>query len=238
MSDIIQKIAQAALEVGGKLSADKTNKEQNYTYISADKILSVCGQALANQGVMVIPSLGEHDTTLYEYTNNYGKPARRYDCRVNFIFTISDGEKSMQQAWIGMGSDYAVPDKALYKAVTSGHKYFLMKLLCVGAGNEDSEHEDDKPAQGNGKPAPKAEPEPEKKPAPALDWHSAILRKLADTYTEGNIAHIRGTLKFCDLAMPGNLETLLPWMDIYKSNREAGKTPPEAAAIANENMFE
>lgn len=155
---LASKITKAGLVVGGKLSADKTNTEQRYDYISADKILSVCGQALFNQGIAVLPEVTEQITNLFEYTDNYGKARRRYDSTVMFQFTISDGEETIKQAFVGMGSDYVVPDKAVYKAITSGHKYFLMKLLCVGAGNEDREHETEAEPVQPVRPAVKPEP--------------------------------------------------------------------------------
>jgi hypothetical protein len=145
------KIAKAALDVGGKLSADKTNIEQHYSYISADKTLSICGQALFNQGVIVMPEIASQEIKLLEYTDAYGKPKKRYDSLVEFSMIISDGVNTQILKWFGMGSDYTVPDKAHYKAVTSGHKYFMLKLLCVGADNEDSEHDDEEQKNGNGK---------------------------------------------------------------------------------------
>lgn len=138
---LIAKIAKAALDVGGKLKADKTNKEQNYSYISADKILAICGQALSTQGIVIVPGMAKQDITLYEYTDSYGKAKKRYDATAHLTFAITDGVTTQEALWFGVGSDYTVPDKALYKAITSGHKYFLAKLLCIGEGNEDSEHE-------------------------------------------------------------------------------------------------
>jgi hypothetical protein len=132
------RIAAASKDVGGKLKTDKTNTQQNYSYISADKILSVCGQALAEEGVVVFPSVTNDDTHKEE-------GGKRYDARVTLVFTISDGTNGIEMPWVGYGSDYAVPDKAIYKAITSGHKYFLMKLLNIGAGNEDGEHEEEQP---------------------------------------------------------------------------------------------
>ena len=134
------KIAQASKAVGGALSADKRNKDQNYDYISADKILTVCGQALAAQGVTVYPAIMELTTELVSYTSRRGEGSR-YDARVQFLMKIADGDETQDLVWFGLGSDYSVPDKAVYKAITSGHKYFMMKLLNVGAGNEDGEHE-------------------------------------------------------------------------------------------------
>lgn len=158
MSDTITlaaKICKAALEVGGKLAPDKRNKEQGYDYISADKMLAECGQALATAGVTVFPSITE--TAIVEVPRQGKGP--RYDARVTLAFTVTDGVESFSCLWTGMGSDYTVPDKAIYKAITSGHKYFLTKLLNVGAGNEDGENE---PREEEAQPAKKPAPAPTK----------------------------------------------------------------------------
>lgn len=151
------KIAKASADVGGRLKADKTNTQDRYNYISADKILAECGQALAAVGVSVIPAMTDADINIGETAG--GK--RRFDARVAFVMTVTDGETESAQPWFGFGADYTTPDKAVYKAVTSGHKYFLSKLLMIGEGNEDGEHEaapeapQQAPARqvnGNGKP--------------------------------------------------------------------------------------
>lgn len=131
------KIAAASKAVGGKLSTDKTNNDQNYNYLSADKILSVCGQALADQGLAILPTIEASDIQTIER----GQGKYRYDALLRLALIVTDGETTQTCNWLGMGSDYLVPDKAVYKAMTSGHKYFVMKLLNVGANNEDGEHE-------------------------------------------------------------------------------------------------
>lgn len=133
------KIAKASIEVG-KFSADKKNKEQNYEYISADQVLDRAGNALAKVGVVVFPTITGTDIKVVE---RQGKTPR-IDANVAFEMLVTDGEKEFKAEWVGYGSDYATPDKAIYKAVTSGHKYFLMKLLNIGIGNEDGEHETEK----------------------------------------------------------------------------------------------
>ncbi len=165
------KIAKASTDVGGRLKADKTNTQDRYNYISADKILAECGQALAAQGVAVIPSMTDAEVNIGETAG--GK--RRFDARVSFVMTVTDGEAEQAQPWFGFGADYTTPDKAVYKAVTSGHKYFLSKLLMIGEGNEDGEHEAAPEAptpqqaqrQANGNGAPK--PVPQQAPAPQDD---------------------------------------------------------------------
>lgn len=144
---LASRIAKASAAVGGRLKADSRNNEQKYDYISADKILSVCGQALAEQGVVVIPAIAAEVVDIVDRGN--GK--YRYDAAVTFHMIVADDEKEITAMWVGRGSDYTVPDKATYKAITSGHKYFLMKLLNIGEGNEDGEHD---PAEEAPRPQP------------------------------------------------------------------------------------
>ena len=175
--NLAQRIAKASATVGGKLQTDKKNKQDNYDYISSDKILAVVGQAMADCGVVVFPAVVEHDLQLGQSSG--GKT--RYDVRVKFDMTISDGVSTMTMPWFGVGADYAAPDKATYKAITSGHKYFLAKLFCIGVGNEDSEHESEEPTQSaqQAKRQPQVveqkktvmpEPTAEKKAAYPVEW--------------------------------------------------------------------
>jgi hypothetical protein len=134
------RIAKASKELGGALAPDKQNKQGGgYWYVTADKILDKAGGALADNGIAVIPAVVGYDVNGGQANSG----AKSFVVTVNFMMTITDGETQMDIPWVGMGVDYSAVDKALYKAITSGHKYFLMKLLNVGAGDEnnDSEHE-------------------------------------------------------------------------------------------------
>ena len=153
-STLASRLAAASVAVGA-LATDKRNAQQGYDYISADKILERCGDALAHAGVILIPAIIAEDTQAIEVTTNRGTGVR-YDAAVTFAMTLTDGETTLEFPWRGRGSDYAVPDKALYKAITSGHKYFLAKLLMVGVGNEDGEHEE----------APQPQQKPQERPQP------------------------------------------------------------------------
>lgn len=174
-TSLAAKIAKAALSVGGKLKADKRNKEQNYNYISADKILAEAGQALAENGVAVIPAT--RTITVNQIDRGNGKA--RYDAITEMTFTVTDGATAQVQDWCGMGSDYLTPDKAMYKAITSGHRYFLAKLLCIGEGNEDGEHENGEaekpqrqtvqPTNGKTRQQPTT-PQPQQPEEPPAEW--------------------------------------------------------------------
>ena len=139
--NLIQKIAAVSLAVGS-LRADKTNSSQNYDYISADKILSVAGKKLAAAGIVIRAFIEEDSVEAVQYVNSYGKTGTRWDARIAFTMIVSDGGNlELEDKWVGRGNDSTTPDKAHYKALTSGHKYYLMKLLNIGVGNEDGEHE-------------------------------------------------------------------------------------------------
>lgn len=168
INTLAAKIAAASLKVGA-LKADKQNTHQNYWYISADKILERAGDALANEGICVVPTIIREDTVQVDYTDSYGKSKSRFDTAIFFDMILSDGESQMIAPWCGRGSDSSSPDKALYKAITSGHKYFLAKLLNIGVGNEDGEHEDETPkTERNGRgPANHTVPPPKTQQPPS-----------------------------------------------------------------------
>lgn len=150
MSDTLaSKIAKASIEVGS-LAADKRNKEQNYDYLSADQILQKAGDALSKNGVVIIPSITSTEIKMVD--RGQGKPPR-LDAQVLFSMTVTDGQEKHESEWVGFGTDYSTPDKAVYKAITSGHKYFEMKLLNIGIGNEDGEHENGEQERKQSKPA-------------------------------------------------------------------------------------
>lgn len=159
---LIAKIARAIIAVGGFLQPDRRNTEQSYDYLSADRIKAVCGQALAAEGIAVIPRI----TNAVTEAQTHGGKAR-YVATVEFDVLVTDGTDSMEVRWVGYGVDYAAPDKAAYKAYTSGIKYLLSNMLIVGAGNEDGEHEtipDDEDEVGRAKRATASRPSA---PAPA-----------------------------------------------------------------------
>jgi len=154
------KIANARKQLGS-LRPDKVNKDQNYQYISADKVLERGGDVLAEIGIAIIPMVEETTITAVERPNK----SPRLDALLKMSFIITDGQTEYTATWTACGSDYMTPDKAVYKAITSGHKYFLMKLLNIGVGNEDAEHENAEPEP----PAPKTKPAPADMPAIAPD---------------------------------------------------------------------
>ena len=119
------------------LSHDSTNSQQRYDYFSADFILETIGKEMAKNGIAILPAVVDSTT---HYVNEEGKKPF-FHVTANLTMTVIANDHSVSMPFFGAGIDYTAPDKAFYKAVTSSHKYFLMKLFCVGVGNEDGEHE-------------------------------------------------------------------------------------------------
>jgi hypothetical protein len=125
------------IEATRSVTADARNSFQKYDYISADKVLGVVGGAMAEAGLAIIPSVLKTDI----HWNDSAKGMFVAEVTMSMQVVYTEGE-STDHLWVGVGVDYASPDKAVYKAITSGHKYFLMKLFCFGVGNEDGEHDE------------------------------------------------------------------------------------------------
>ena len=125
----------------GSLTADKKNTHDGYNYISSDKFLEEIGKSLGDLSVIVIPGITEVAIDKYDRVDN----KVMFSARVSMQMTVKSGEEEITVPWFGCGVDYRVPDKAVYKAITSGHSYFLRKLLMIGVGNEDGQHD---PAEG------------------------------------------------------------------------------------------
>lgn len=137
MTDKLSGLISKAMLGIGSLAADRRNEHDGYTYISSDKILEEMGKTLGGLNVAVIP--GVTNVLVERYDREQGKVM--WCANVSMQMTVKAGEEEITVPWFGAGVDYRVPDKAVYKAITSGHSYFLRKLLMVGVGNEDGEHE-------------------------------------------------------------------------------------------------
>jgi len=145
------------------LPKDGFNKQSQYKYVSSDTALDHIGKAMAEHGVIVIPSMTGYETI------TEGKMTR---AKAEFDMHVcsADGGEFVSR-WIAEGIDYGNADKALTKAITYATKTFLLKLFVVGAGDPDPDGEstpDEKPElrqTTNGK-APQATKPPVPKPKP------------------------------------------------------------------------
>lgn len=155
LTDAIVSVIKAVggLKKKGKYSGGKTR----YDFHAADDVLEAVGREMANHGVVILPAVLSANVSIQPAP--YDKSL--FLAIIDMEMTVRVGNTESTHKWVGAGNDYSTPDKAVYKAQTSGHKYFLMKLFMIGDGNGDGEHEPPyegrkntparKPAQ-NGKP--------------------------------------------------------------------------------------
>lgn len=128
----------AAMRRVGDLAPDKVNAEERFAYRSADVIAARCGQALAAEGIAVLPSVVDYRPAEGATSRGY----KRYEAHIDMRFVVLYAEERMVCRWSACGVDYASPDRALAKAVTLAHKQFLSKLLCVGVGGAEDDIEE------------------------------------------------------------------------------------------------
>lgn len=138
--NLAQKIAAAIMEVAGGGQPQGYNDDKGYPYFTAAQVQEVTlRKALARRGIIVIPQVTNHELDLTTISGERGDRTR-YDSRITMVFTITDGFESYTAQWAGAGSDWTTPDKGLYGAETSGHKYWLLKLFGIAADDSDTEH--------------------------------------------------------------------------------------------------
>lgn len=117
------------------------NAFHGYDYATEADIVAVIRQELATRHVMLIPSVESIDR---QPVGEKGSVLTTLSMR----FTFLDGEsgESLERPWCGAGTDKE--DKGLYKAMTGGEKYFLLKTFLIPTG-DDPERDTDKPPRGS-----------------------------------------------------------------------------------------
>jgi len=137
--DLVAKLGQAPSVMGG------------FRFQAWADVLKAVREACVKHDLIIRPSVTEHRVTPVA---RQGK-ADMYYHYVSLAFDIEDvatGE-SVQCTWSGEGSDTG--DKGLQKAITSGTKYFLLKLFMIPDSetvDTDGEAQDSAPV-ANGRPA-------------------------------------------------------------------------------------
>lgn len=131
--------ARAAANPVGK---EGRNDQQKYDYVRAEDVIAEAQRVLDQVAVVVTPQI--LDVQLEEAGQTRGGTISRI-ATVLLEFDVTDAEsgESMTRQWAGTGWD-APGDKALYKAVTGGTKYFLAHLIGIPFG---ADPDDDSGAQ-------------------------------------------------------------------------------------------
>lgn len=140
------------------------NKAQGYNYVRAEDVIAEAQRVLNRRKIIVTPSI-DHVEFIPTQTGR-GAAAQIAVVSMTYLVIDTDTGEQMVRTWAGTGWD-SPGDKALYKAITGGTKYFYAALLGIPFGEDPEDDETDPPNGRHTKPA--AEPPPHAKPDQPID---------------------------------------------------------------------
>lgn len=112
-----------------KLPKDGNNTYDNYKYITGDKVFELLGGAMAEAGLVALPSIIELNTDSVPT-----KSGSQYRTVIHGQITLADADTgdTWTSDWYGEGADRG--DKSINKAMTAMMKYYLLRLFQIGSG--------------------------------------------------------------------------------------------------------
>lgn len=125
------------------------NNFHNYDYTTADDVADAVRAAQAQFGVAILPTTKSIDWRDAPPTKTGGVERIATVC---VIYKITDGKEIYESEFYGEGQDRG--DKAIYKAYTGAHKYFLLRTFNLSTGESlDPELEEEEgPPQRQARP--------------------------------------------------------------------------------------
>lgn len=129
---LIKKLA-AVMKAVERIPKHGHNSFHNYDYATEADIVAAVRNELASRNVICLPSIGGRER---ESIGEKGMVLTHLD----MTFTFIDGDSGEREVcpWLGAGADKE--DKGVYKAMTGGEKYFLLKTFLIPTG-DDPEHD-------------------------------------------------------------------------------------------------
>lgn len=190
---LAQKIAKI-MEGVGDIPKNGHNDRFNYDYPLDEDVMKALRKQMTEHGVIALPSV--IGRTIEKQTTSGG--TEMLHTRVQFEITLIDTDSGQQRTvhWEGEAQDSQ--DKGLYKAYTSGMKYWALKTFLMSAG-DDVERTDSSPARQeqhrkNGKKEPsEAQIDFAKDLAESSVWSETEkegLRKRIDNYSRSEMSDL------------------------------------------------
>jgi hypothetical protein len=109
------------------------NSHFGYSYIREGDLTDAIRKHLAEHNLCLF--VGASD--IVETRDTDGKAGPVTTVRMTATFACGDGGAKFSVSWLGSGQDAG--DKGLYKAMTGGLKYLLMKTFLVSSGDDPEE---------------------------------------------------------------------------------------------------
>jgi len=132
-----------------RLEKDGKNAYDNYNYITGDQAFAVIGKAMAEAGLVALPTIINVSTDTVPT-----KSGSQYRTIVHGQITLADADTgdTWTSDWYGEGTDRG--DKSINKAMTAMMKYYLLRLFQIGSG-EDADADSPEPPTEQPKPQAK-----------------------------------------------------------------------------------
>lgn len=130
---LVQKLAEVMAAVG-RIPKRGRNDFHGYDYATEADIVEALRGQLAERKVMLVPEVVGYERI--ELGAKKNGEAKDPVMLLRMRFTFLDGESAEQitREWCGAGQDGG--DKGLYKAMTGGEKYFLLKTFLLPTGDD------------------------------------------------------------------------------------------------------
>lgn len=111
----------------GAIKKTGYNEDQEYSFVEEAEVVRVLRSALTKAGLSL--DITTSEITLMNTIKTAAGELSNYTIKMLFVLVDTETGFSQSYPWLAMGSDQT--DKALYKAYTSGVKYFLLKNFLL-----------------------------------------------------------------------------------------------------------
>jgi hypothetical protein len=131
---------QAVMKAVTSLSKDGRNQQQNYQYLSEEKITTELHKACAEAGLVIRPVHWEILENRVGQTKGGGE---MHFCRVIATYALTDADSDdieAERTVMALGEGCDTGDKVLTKCMTSAYKYALRQTFMISTG-DDSDRE-------------------------------------------------------------------------------------------------
>lgn len=175
---LVTKLAEVMAAVE-RIAKRGRNDHFKYDFATEADIAAAIRKELSSRQVMLIPAVTGEARVVVGKTSSGAEKALT---QIDMLFTFMDGEsgEQIERPWKGVGIDSE--DKGLYKAMTGGEKYFLLKTFLIPTGDDPERHEKDSRAT--------VKPDKDTKKArvmpPAAQAEGAVFLEKVTPKTRGN----------------------------------------------------
>jgi hypothetical protein len=135
VGQLAKKIAQVMAAID-RVPKNGVNDYHGYEYSTDDDVMQSVRPVMAEHNLIALPSVTERETV--EVETNKGTETKTY---ITMEITLIDGDSGQSKTVMWDGEAQDGQDKGLYKAYTSGIKYWALKTFLLSADADVETHD-------------------------------------------------------------------------------------------------